>query len=110
MTAPALPERLEMTTAQQRIVEFGDCTCVVIAGAGSGKTGVIIERVWYLLARVAAMQDDGFTATPGPACPYIDYRAAGACGVRTPGMDDRSRVTTSLQAFSAAVGCPRSAN
>ena len=40
----------QLTPEQRRIVEFGDGPCVVIAGAGTGKTRVIVERVKYLLA------------------------------------------------------------
>ena len=39
----------QLTAEQQRIVEYGDGPLVVIAGAGTGKTRVIIERVRYLL-------------------------------------------------------------
>ena len=38
-----------LTTDQRRIVEFGDGPVVVIAGAGTGKTRVIVERVKWLL-------------------------------------------------------------
>jgi hypothetical protein len=38
-----------LTSAQRRIVEWGDGPLVVIAGAGTGKTRVIVERVRYLL-------------------------------------------------------------
>jgi superfamily I DNA/RNA helicase len=38
-----------LTTDQRRIVEFGDGPLVVIAGAGTGKTKVIVERVKCLL-------------------------------------------------------------
>src|SRR4051794_25488171 len=38
-----------LTAEQQRIVEWGDGPVVVIAGAGTGKTRVIIERVRHLL-------------------------------------------------------------
>ncbi len=38
-----------LTPEQRRIVEFGDGPAVVIAGAGTGKTRVIVERVKYLL-------------------------------------------------------------
>lgn len=39
----------DLTDAQRRIVEFGDGPVVVIAGAGTGKTRVIVERVRWLL-------------------------------------------------------------
>ena len=38
-----------LTAAQQRIVEWGDGPLVVIAGAGTGKTRVMVERVRHLL-------------------------------------------------------------
>jgi DNA helicase-2/ATP-dependent DNA helicase PcrA len=40
---------LRLTPAQRRIVEWGDGPVVVIAGAGTGKTRVIVERVRWLL-------------------------------------------------------------
>jgi len=39
----------QLTSAQRRIVEWGDGPLVVIAGAGTGKTRVIVERVRWLL-------------------------------------------------------------
>lgn len=52
-TAPGL------TTAQRRIVEWGDGPLVVIAGAGTGKTRVIVERVrWLLETKGADAQRD----------------------------------------------------
>src|SRR3954465_14951236 len=42
-------ERTGLTLAQRRIVEWGGGPLVVIAGAGTGKTRVIVERVRYLL-------------------------------------------------------------
>ena len=38
-----------LTADQRRIVEWGDGPLVVIAGAGTGKTRVIVERVKWLL-------------------------------------------------------------
>ena len=46
LTAPIAPD---LTDEQRRIVEFGDGPAVVIAGAGTGKTRVIVERVKWLL-------------------------------------------------------------
>ena len=46
--APA-PPTPRLTAAQRRIVEWGDGPLVVIAGAGTGKTRVIVERVRCLL-------------------------------------------------------------
>jgi DNA helicase-2/ATP-dependent DNA helicase PcrA len=41
--------RVALTVEQQRIVQFRDGPVVVIAGAGTGKTRVIVERVRWLL-------------------------------------------------------------
>src|SRR3954471_19156698 len=43
------PLTRDLTPEQRRIVEWGDGPAVVIAGAGTGKTRVIVERVKYLL-------------------------------------------------------------
>ncbi|MBI3748370.1 MAG: UvrD-helicase domain-containing protein [Chloroflexi bacterium] len=49
MTDLASPVTADLTPAQRRIVEWGDGPLVVIAGAGTGKTRVIVERVRWLL-------------------------------------------------------------
>ena len=45
-----MPAATTLTPEQRAIVEFGDGPAVVIAGAGTGKTRVIVERVAWLLA------------------------------------------------------------
>ncbi len=55
-----------MTVEQQRIVEWGDGPLVVIAGAGTGKTRVIIERIRWLMESKGAGNRDGRSG-PGPA-------------------------------------------
>jgi DNA helicase-2/ATP-dependent DNA helicase PcrA len=49
MPLPAPPTDVPLTPEQRRIVERGDGPAVVIAGAGTGKTRVIVERVKWLL-------------------------------------------------------------
>ena len=47
-----------ITADQRRIVEWGDGPLVVIAGAGTGKTRVIVERVkWLLETKGAGTRD-----------------------------------------------------
>ncbi len=47
-----------LTDEQRRIVEHGDGPAVVIAGAGTGKTRVIVERVRHLLDTQADLQPE----------------------------------------------------
>ncbi|HET7495256.1 MAG TPA: UvrD-helicase domain-containing protein [Candidatus Limnocylindrales bacterium] len=47
--SPSQPAAIALTDEQRRIVEWGDGPEVVIAGAGTGKTRVIVERVKHLL-------------------------------------------------------------
>jgi len=49
LLAPELPRTAGLTDDQRAIVEAGDGPMVVIAGAGTGKTRVIVERVRWLL-------------------------------------------------------------
>ena len=48
-----------LTDEQRRIVDWEDGPLVVIAGAGTGKTRVIIERVRHLLATKGGLDLDG---------------------------------------------------
>ena len=45
----AIQASAALTPEQRQIVEYGDGPLVVIAGAGTGKTRVIVERVRWLL-------------------------------------------------------------
>ena len=93
-----------MTADQRRIVEWGDGPLVVIAGAGTGKTRVIVERVrWLLETKGAGTRDaegrlvaerarDPRPALRRPADPRADPRPdlqregrAGAPGSAGPG-------------------------
>ena len=84
MTDTGLATASGLTDTQRRIVEWGDGPVVVIAGAGSGKTRVIVERVrWLLQAKGGAtegpdgglvpakVRSDGTDAAPfaGPLLP-----------------------------------------
>ncbi len=52
--APALPAYLERLNPEQRAaVEHGDAPLLVIAGAGTGKTGALAHRVAHLLVQGA---------------------------------------------------------
>ena len=46
--------RIELTEAQRAAVEWGDGPLMVLAGAGTGKTTVVVERVRHLLATLQA--------------------------------------------------------
>ena len=62
--AIALPERavaerpFELTTEQQAAVEWGDGPLMVLAGAGTGKTTVVVERVRHLLASDRSLEPE----------------------------------------------------
>src|SRR4051794_24550122 len=64
VTAEVLDTPQAVTAAQRRIVEWGDGPLVVIAGAGTGKTRVIVERVAHLLRTKGAK--DGIPPEPAP--------------------------------------------
>src|ERR1700741_3196573 len=79
---------MEMNAAQRRAIEHGDGPLLVIAGAGTGKTRVITERIRNLFAR-----DDGLFGENVLALTYT-IKAAGemlrrikkACGERADGI------------------------
>ena len=54
----------DLTEAQRRIVEWDEGPLVVIAGAGTGKTRVIVERVAHLLRTKGAAE--GIPPEPAP--------------------------------------------
>lgn len=47
-----------LTAAQQAVVEWGDGPLIVLGGAGTGKTTVIVERVRHLLAADASLHPE----------------------------------------------------
>ncbi len=66
MTTRTIPDAFPLTEAQRAIVEAPDGPTVVIAGAGTGKTRVIVERVRWLLATKG---DTTSAGSPIPAEP-----------------------------------------
>jgi superfamily I DNA/RNA helicase/RecB family exonuclease len=87
--APVLDPGDGLTAEQRRIVEWEDGPLVVIAGAGTGKTRVIVERVRRLLETKGAL---GERTSPGGGAPAGSVprgkapagAASGARGARDP--------------------------
>jgi superfamily I DNA/RNA helicase/RecB family exonuclease len=50
--------RLELSSAQRAAVEWGDGPLMVLAGAGTGKTTVVVERVRHLLASKPGLEPE----------------------------------------------------
>ena len=79
---------LEMNAAQRRAIEHGEGPLLVIAGAGTGKTRVITERIRYLFERDNSLLGEnilGLTFTK-KAAGEMHRRVAKACGERSEGI------------------------
>ncbi len=77
ISSPMTISTTDLTIEQRRIVEWGDGPVVVIAGAGTGKTRVIVERVRHLLET-----HDG---PPARAAPRPDLQRQGRRRARARG-------------------------
>ena len=91
---------LEMNAAQRRAIEHGEGPLLVIAGAGTGKTRVITERIRHLLERDSSLLGEnilGLTFTK-KAAGEMHRRVAKACGERAEGI-----TLTTFHAFCEAI-------
>src|SRR5882762_4469232 len=82
--APAL----EMNAAQRRAIEHGEGPLLVIAGAGTGKTRVITERIRHLFERDSSLLGEnilGLTFTKKAAGEML-RRVRKTCGERADGI------------------------
>ncbi len=79
---------MEMNAAQRRAIEHGDGPLLVIAGAGTGKTRVITERIRHLFERDSSLSGEnilGLTFTKKAAGEML-RRVRKACGERADGI------------------------
>jgi DNA helicase-2/ATP-dependent DNA helicase PcrA len=79
---------MEMNAAQRRAIEHGDGPLLVIAGAGTGKTRVITERIRHLFERDSSLLGEyilGLTFTKKAAGEML-RRVRKTCGERADGI------------------------
>jgi len=85
-----VPESLqiELNEAQRRAIEHGDGPLLVIAGAGTGKTRVITERIRSLFERDDSLLGENVLALTYTikAAGEMRRRVQKACGVRADGI------------------------
>ena len=85
---PALAAGKEMNSTQRRAIEHGAGPLLVIAGAGTGKTRVITERIRHLLERDSSLLGEnilGLTFTKKAAGEML-RRVRKTCGERADGI------------------------
>src|SRR5438552_18653922 len=86
--AVAIAPGLEMNAAQRRAIEHGEGPLLVIAGAGTGKTRVITERIRHLLEQDSSLLGEnilGLTFTK-KAAGEMHRRVMKSCGERADGI------------------------
>src|SRR6201993_4415268 len=86
--AAAPAPALEMNAAQRRAIEHGEGPLLVIAGAGTGKTRVITERIRHLFERDSSLLGEnilGLTFTKKAAGEML-RRVRKTCGERADGI------------------------
>jgi len=86
--AAAAALALEMNAAQRRAIEHGEGPLLVIAGAGTGKTRVITERIRHLFERDNSLLGEnilGLTFTKKAAGEML-RRVRKSCGERADGI------------------------
>src|SRR5208282_685220 len=76
---PAQPDHDDLNPEQRRAVEHGEGPMVVIAGAGTGKTRVIVERIRRLLETRPELSAGEILALT------YTHKAAGEMALRVPG-------------------------
>ncbi len=87
-TAAAAAPALAMNAAQRRAIEHGEGPLLVIAGAGTGKTRVITERIRHLFERDNSLLGEnilGLTFTKKAAGEML-RRVRKTCGERAEGI------------------------
>src|SRR5215472_13656918 len=82
------PPQLQLNAAQKRAIEHGDGPLLVIAGAGTGKTRVITERIRSLFERDSSLLGENVLALTYTikAAGEMLRRVKKACGQRAEGI------------------------
>ena len=81
------PNRVQLNAEQRAAVEHGEGPLLIVAGAGTGKTRVIVERVGYLLRTVPGLKPENILAITfgNKAAEEIRQRAGERFGERALG-------------------------